>query len=129
MFALSLGDVYTFGPTFRAENSNTSRHVAEFWMIEPEMAFCDLVGNMELGQSLIKYLVGFVIDNCAEDLDLLPDLSIKTLMKTLDNIVSSDFLRIPYKEAIDILLKSKQSFEFDLAVRIRSSIRTRTLSD
>jgi asparaginyl-tRNA synthetase len=62
--------VYTFGPTFRAENSNTSRHVAEFWMIEPEMAFCDLVGNMDLGEALIKHLVGFVIDNCAEDLDL-----------------------------------------------------------
>jgi asparaginyl-tRNA synthetase len=84
-------------------------------MIEPEMAFCDLVGNMELGQSLIKYLVGFVIDNCAEDLDIFARFVDKTLMKTLDNIVSSDFIRIAYKEAIDILLNSKQSFEFDLA--------------
>ena len=70
MLALSLGDVYTFGPTFRAENSNTSRHVAEFWMIEPEMAFCDLDGNMSLGEDLIKDLVSFTMDQCMEDLDL-----------------------------------------------------------
>jgi asparaginyl-tRNA synthetase len=114
MFALSLGDVYTFGPTFRAENSNTRRHVAEFWMIEPEMAFCDLVGNMDLGESLIKSLVSFVIDNCAEDLNLFARFVDQSLMKTLDNVVSSDFLRIPYDEVIEILTQSKQSFEFDL---------------
>ena len=115
MFALSLGDVYTFGPTFRAENSNTSRHVAEFWMIEPEMAFCDLLGNMDLGEAFIKHLVGFIIENCSEDIDLFARFVDKTLMKTLENIISSEFLRIPYKEAIHILLGSKESFEYALA--------------
>lgn len=115
MFALSLGDVYTFGPTFRAENSNTSRHVAEFWMIEPEMAFCDLIGNMELGEDLIKYLISFTIDRCAEDLDLFARFVDKKLMYTLNNIVSSDFERVPYKEAVTILSHSKQSFDFDVA--------------
>ena len=112
MLALSLGDVYTFGPTFRAENSNTSRHVAEFWMIEPEMAFCDLDGNISLGEDLIKYLVSFAMDHCMEDLDLFARFVEKTLIKTLENIVSSDFARIPYKEAVDILLGSKHSFDF-----------------
>ena len=115
MFALALGDVYTFGPTFRAENSNTSRHVAEFWMIEPEMAFCDLAGNMDLGEALIKHLVRFAIDTCADDLNLFARFVDKTLMKTLENIISSDFFRIPYKDAIDILLGSKESFEFNLS--------------
>ncbi|MBC2711342.1 MAG: asparagine--tRNA ligase [Desulfosarcina sp.] len=115
MFALSLGDVYTFGPTFRAENSNTSRHVAEFWMIEPEMAFCDLTGNMDLGETLIKYLITFAIDNCAEDLDLFARFVDKTLMKTLENIVSSDYVHLPYKDAIDILLGANESFEFEVA--------------
>jgi asparaginyl-tRNA synthetase len=112
MFALALGDVYTFGPTFRAENSNTSRHVAEFWMIEPEMAFCDLTGNMALGESLIKYLIQFSIDNCTEDLDLFARFVDKNLMKTLENIVNSDFIRLAYKEAVDILINSKMNFEF-----------------
>ncbi|WP_372683265.1 asparagine--tRNA ligase [Desulfosarcina sp.] len=115
MFALALGDVYTFGPTFRAENSNTSRHVAEFWMIEPEMAFCDLAGNMDLGEAIIKHLVGFTIDNCSEDLDIFARFVDRALMKTLENIISSDFLRIPYKEAIDLLIGSKESFEYPLA--------------
>lgn len=114
MFALALGDVYTFGPTFRAENSNTSRHVAEFWMIEPEMAFCDLTGNMDLGEALIKHLVGFTIDNCAEDIDLFARFVDRSLMKTLENIMSSDFLRLPYKEAIKILIESEESFEYPL---------------
>lgn len=115
MFALSLGDVYTFGPTFRAENSNTSRHVAEFWMIEPEMAFCDLAGNMALGEKLIKYLVGYAIDNCAQDLDLFARFVDKTLMKRLESIVSSEFVRLPYKDAVDILRDSKESFIFEVA--------------
>jgi asparaginyl-tRNA synthetase len=114
MFALSLGDVYTFGPTFRAENSNTSRHVAEFWMIEPEMAFCDLNGNMKLGESLIKQLVTFAIDHCAEDLDLFARFVDKQLMATLENIAASDFEQLPYMEAIDILLNSKESFYFPI---------------
>jgi asparaginyl-tRNA synthetase len=112
MFALALGDVYTFGPTFRAENSNTSRHVAEFWMIEPEMAFCDLVGNMDLGEALIKNLIRFAIDACSQDLELFARFVDKQLMATLDNIISSDFERIPYKEAVDILLKTNKDFTY-----------------
>jgi len=114
MFSLALGDVYTFGPTFRAENSNTSRHVAEFWMIEPEMAFCDLTGNMDVGESFIKHLIQFAIDNCAEDLNLFARFVDKTLIKTLENIINSDFIRLPYKEAIDILINSKNRFEFEV---------------
>ncbi len=114
MFALALGDVYTFGPTFRAENSNTSRHVAEFWMIEPEMAFCDLNGNMDLGESLIKYLIQFTMDHCAQDLELFARFVDKQLMPTLENIVFSDFERLPYQEAVDILLASKTSFSFPI---------------
>jgi len=114
MLALSLGDVYTFGPTFRAENSNTSRHVAEFWMVEPEMAFCDLVGNMQLGEDLIKFLVTWIIDHCAEDLNLFARFVDKTLMPTLENIVSSNFVRLPYKDAVDILKTSGQKFEYEV---------------
>jgi asparaginyl-tRNA synthetase len=110
MFALSLGDVYTFGPTFRAENSNTRRHAAEFWMIEPEMAFCDLVGNMDLVEDLIKNLIRFVMDHCPDDLALFARFVDKTLMATLDNIVTSEFERLPYRDAVAILEKSGQSF-------------------
>jgi len=112
MLALSLGDVYTFGPTFRAENSNTSRHVAEFWMVEPEMAFCDLAGNMQLGEDLIKFLVSWIIDNCADDLNLFASFVDKTLMPTLENIVSSEFIRLPYTEAVDILDSSGKKFDY-----------------
>ncbi len=115
MFALSLGDVYTFGPTFRAENSNTSRHVAEFWMIEPEMAFCDLDGNMDIAETFVKHLVSFAMENCMEDLTLFSRFVDKTLQKTLENISSANFARIPYEEAVDILLGSKTSFEFDVS--------------
>jgi asparaginyl-tRNA synthetase len=112
MLALSLGDVYTFGPTFRAENSNTSRHVAEFWMVEPEMAFCDLVGNMDLGEALIKETLQQTMDACEEDINLFARFVDKSLMTTLDNIITSEFIRIPYKEAIDILLNATESFQF-----------------
>ncbi len=115
MLALSLGDVYTFGPTFRAENSNTSRHVAEFWMVEPEMAFCDLAGNMQLGEDLSKFLVTWIIDNCSEDLDLFARFVDKTLMPTLDNIVSSEFVRLPYTDAVEILTKSGEKFDYDVS--------------
>ncbi len=114
MFALALGDVYTFGPTFRAENSNTSRHVAEFWMIEPEMAFCDLIGNMALGETLVKHLISFALDQCSQDLDLFARFVDQGLMQTLDNIVSSEFERVPYQTAIDILAHSKKSFDFQV---------------
>ncbi len=115
MFALSLGDVYTFGPTFRAENSNTTRHAAEFWMIEPEMSFCDNEGNMDLGESLIKYLITYIFDHCPDDLQLFGKFVDKTLPATLETIAASDFTRIPYREAIDILKKCSKKFEYEVA--------------
>ncbi len=115
MFALSLGDVYTFGPTFRAENSNTRRHAAEFWMVEPEMAFCDLTGNMDLGEEMIKYLAVFVMDECREDLELFAKWVNKHLMPTLENIASSKFIRLPYGEAVDILQNSGNKFDYPIS--------------
>ncbi len=114
MFALALGDVYTFGPTFRAENSNTSRHVAEFWMLEPEMAFCDLNQNMDHGEKLIKTLTRHVMKNCEEDLSLFTRFVDKSLSSTLDSLINSEYARITYEEAIDVLLKSNKKFEFKL---------------
>ncbi len=111
-FCLSLGDVYTFGPTFRSENSNTSRHMSEFWMIEPEILFGDLQDDMKLGQEFIQYLVNYTMDECAEDLELFARYVDKNLMSTLENIVDNDFIRLPYTEAVDLLLKSNQKFEF-----------------
>lgn len=112
MFALSLGDVYTFGPTFRAENSNTSRHAAEFWMIEPEMAFCDLNENMDLAEEFIKYIITNIIKRRNSDINLFANFVDKNLMTTLNLILSNKFERIKYKEAIEILLKSGKNFDF-----------------
>lgn len=114
MFALALGDVYTFGPTFRAENSNTSRHVAEFWMVEPEMAFCDLNGNMDLGEEIIKFLTGFILDACRDDIELFAKYVDKQLMTTLNNVAESEFERISYTTAAEILKQSGKSFEFEI---------------
>jgi asparaginyl-tRNA synthetase len=111
-FCQSLGNVYTFGPTFRAENSNTSRHVSEFWMIEPEMAFANLEDNMNLGEEMIRHLVKFTINECADDLALFANFVDKTLMQTLENIADNDFIRLPYTEATEILQVSKSKFEF-----------------
>ncbi len=112
MLALALGDVYTFGPTFRAENSNTRRHAAEFWMVEPEMAFCDLEGCMDLAQELIQYVIRFVLDSCAQDIELFARFVDKKLLSTLKNISQSQFKRLDYKKAIDILNQAGQKFEF-----------------
>ena len=109
---LALGNVYTFGPTFRSENSNTSRHMAEFWMIEPELAFADLDDDMDLGEEFIRYLVNHVVNNCAEDLHLFSSFVNKNLSKTLEIISNKQFIRIPYSDSIDILKKSNQDFEF-----------------
>lgn len=114
MFALALGDVYTFGPTFRAENSNTRRHVAEFWMVEPEMAFCDLTGNMDFAEEMIKYLVASLMEECLDDLELFAKFVDKGLMSTLENVASSDYTRLSYEEAVEILSKSGKKFEFDI---------------
>jgi asparaginyl-tRNA synthetase len=116
MFALSLGDVYTFGPTFRAENSNTRRHVAEFWMVEPEMAFCDLNDNMNLAEEMIKYLITHIQTACVEDIDLFARFVEKDLTSQLDMIAASDFERLPYREAVEHLLESGKKFEFPVAI-------------
>jgi len=111
-FCLSLGKVYTFGPTFRSENSNTSRHMAEFWMIEPEIAFADLHDNMALGEEMIRYLTNFVMQECGEDLELFARFVDKTLLQRLENIVENDFIRLPYTEAVEILEQSNQKFDY-----------------
>jgi asparaginyl-tRNA synthetase len=112
MFALSLGDVYTFGPTFRAENSNTRRHAAEFWMIEPESAFCDNHGNMDLAEALIKALITHVFEHCEADLELFARFVDKSLISTLQGIRDAEFLRLPYREAVDLLQQSGETFEY-----------------
>lgn len=111
-FATALSNVYTFGPTFRAENSNTSRHLAEFWMIEPEMAFCDLNGNMQLAEEFLKSIFSDVLTNCPVDMQFFNDRIDNTVLDTLKHIVDSDFVRLSYTEAVEILKKSGESFEF-----------------
>ena len=111
-FACALSKVYTFGPTFRAENSNTSRHANEFWMIEPEMAFCDLNGDMDLAEEIVKYLIVDLRESCAEELGLFAKFVDKDLHTRLDFVVERKFQRVPYTEAIDLLKKSGEKFEF-----------------
>ncbi len=110
--AMALGEIYTFGPTFRAENSNTPRHLAEFWMIEPEMAFYEIKENMDLAEEFIKYLVKYALENCAEDLKFLNDMFDKELIARLNSVVETDFVRLSYTEGVDILMKSGEKFEF-----------------
>lgn len=112
--ALGLGRVYSFGPTFRAENSNTPRHAAEFWMIEPEMAFADIKDLMELAEDLVKYVVRHVLEKCAPDVELFDKFVDTGLMDRLRNMVDQEFARIPYAEAIEILKKSGVDFEFSV---------------
>ncbi len=114
LFALALGDIYTFGPTFRSENSNTSRHAAEFWMVEPEMAFCNLDEDMDSAENFIKFLVEFAIKNCDQDLELFAKFVDKNLMNTLETIVSKKFIRLPYTEAVSILKQSGKKFNYDV---------------
>jgi len=111
-YALALGSVYTFGPTFRAENSNTSRHLAEFWMLEPEMAFCDLDDNMNLAEEMLQYLVRVALEECSDDIDLFGRFIDKNLISRLTGILNNPFTRITYTEAIDELQKSGRTFEF-----------------
>lgn len=113
--ATALGKIYTFGPTFRAENSNTPRHLAEFWMIEPEMAFYDINDNMELAEDFIKHLVQYALDNCAEDLQFLNDMFDKGLIERLKGVVNTSFQRLEYTDGIDILLKSGKKFEYPVS--------------
>ncbi len=113
--ALSLGKIYTFGPTFRAENSNTPRHLAEFWMIEPEVAFNDLEDNMNLAEDFLKYLIRYALDNCMDDLQFLNNMWDKELLDRLNFVLNNSFVRLKYTEAIDILLQAKKKFEFPVA--------------
>ena len=113
-FACALTKVYTFGPTFRAENSNTSRHASEFWMIEPEMAFCDLTGNMDLAEELVKYLIADARKQCPEELELLAKFVDKELLVRLDFVIELPFQRITYTEAIELLKRSGEKFEFPI---------------
>jgi len=113
-FALALSKVYTFGPTFRAENSNTSRHASEFWMIEPEMAFCDLNGNMNLAEEFVKYLIADAKHHCSDEMELFARFVDKELLPRLDFVVERPFQRIAYADAVDLLKKSAETFEFPI---------------
>ena len=111
-FAMAFGNVYTFGPTFRAENSNTQRHAAEFWMIEPEMAFCDLKGDMDVAEAMIKYVIREVMKKCPQELDFFNSFVDKGLKERLEHVASSDFGRVTYTEAVEILEKNNDKFDY-----------------
>ena len=111
-FAMAFGDVYTFGPTFRAENSNTARHAAEFWMIEPEMAFCDLDGDLEVMEAMVKHIIRRVMERCPDDLAFFNSFVDKGLLERLQHVESSDFGRVTYTEAVKLLKESGQKFDY-----------------
>ncbi len=112
LFASAFSDIYTFGPTFRAENSNTSRHASEFWMIEPERAFCDLAGNCDLAEDFLRYMVGYALEHCREDLDFFDQRIEKGLIDKLQGLHKAEFHRVSYTDAVAQLRKSGQKFEF-----------------
>jgi asparaginyl-tRNA synthetase len=112
IFALAFKDIYTFGPTFRAENSNTPRHLAEFWMVEPEMAFCDLAGDMKLAEEFLKFIIQEVLDKCADDLEFFNKRIDNTVLETLEHVAASEFAHATYTEAIEILEKAGRNWEF-----------------
>ena len=111
-FAMAFGNVYTFGPTFRAENSNTQRHAAEFWMIEPEMAFCDLAGDMDVAEAMIKHIIRRVLERCPDEIDFFNSFVDKGLRERLEHVASSDFGRVSYTEAVEILKKNNDKFDY-----------------
>ncbi|MBN7574396.1 MULTISPECIES: asparagine--tRNA ligase [Clostridium] len=114
-FALAFRNIYTFGPTFRAENSNTTRHAAEFWMIEPEIAFADLQDDMELAENMLKYVIKYVMDECPEELEFFNQFVDKGLLERLNHVVSSDFAKVTYAEAVEILQKCGKKFDYDVS--------------
>ena len=114
-FAMAFRNVYTFGPTFRAENSNTARHAAEFWMIEPEMAFADLEDNMEVAEEMLKYIIQYVLDNAPEEMEFFNSFVDKGLLDRLHNILNNDFGRVTYTDAVDLLIKSGKKFEYPVS--------------
>lgn len=111
-FAMAFKNVYTFGPTFRAENSNTARHAAEFWMIEPEIAFADLKDDMRLAEDMMKYVINYVLENAKEEMEFFNNFIDKGLLERLENVVNSDFGVVTYTEAVDLLQKSKEQFQY-----------------
>ena len=111
-YALAFGKVYTFGPTFRAENSNTPRHAAEFWMIEPEMSFCDLAGDMDVAENMIKFVVSYILENCTDEIGFFNKFYDKGLIERLEKLVNAEFIRVEYTRAIEILEKNNNKFEF-----------------
>lgn len=111
-FAMAFGDIYTFGPTFRAENSNTQRHAAEFWMIEPEMAFADLDDDLECMEAMVKYIINTVLERCPQEMEFCNKFVDKGLLERLQNVVSNDFGRVTYTEAVELLRNSDQKFDF-----------------
>ncbi len=111
-FAMAFGDVYTFGPTFRAENSNTQRHAAEFWMIEPEMAFCDLAGDMDVAEAMIKHIIRTVMEKCPQEMAFFNSFVDKGLIERLEHVASSDFGRVSYTEAVELLKKNNDKFDY-----------------
>ncbi|MEM9266236.1 MAG: asparagine--tRNA ligase [Cyanobacteria bacterium P01_F01_bin.13] len=115
IMAMAFTNVYTFGPTFRAENSNTSRHLAEFWMMEPEMAFCDLEGNMDLAEEFLKFVFKRVLEDCADDMEFFNKRIDKTVLETADNIINNEFERITYTDAIKLLEKCDKKFEYPIS--------------
>ncbi len=112
IMATAFSNVYTFGPTFRAENSNTSRHLAEFWMVEPEMAFCDLEGDMDLAEAFLKYIFSYVLEKCPEDMQFFNDRIDNSVLTTAENIIQNEFERVTYTQAVELLLKSDRTFEY-----------------
>ena len=111
-FAMAYKKIYTFGPTFRTENSNTKTHANEFWMIEPEIAFCDLAGLMDIEEEMLKYIVSYVLERCSDEIDFFDKFVSKGLREKLEKLVSSHFTRITHHEAVDILLKADKKWEF-----------------
>ena len=111
-FAMAFGDVYTFGPTFRAEKSNTTRHAAEFWMIEPEMAFCDLKGDMDVAEAMIKFIINTVLEKCPDEINFFNSFVDKGLKERLEHVASSDFGRVTYTEAVEILKQNNDKFDY-----------------
>ncbi|MGN1098299.1 MAG: asparagine--tRNA ligase, partial [Clostridia bacterium] len=113
--AMALGSVYTFGPTFRAENSNTPRHGAEFWMVEPEIAFADLDDDAALAEDMLKYIIKYVMDNAPEEMEFFNKFVDKGLIERLNGVINSDFARVTYTEAVDLLLKSGEKFDYPVS--------------
>lgn len=114
-YAMAFRNIYTFGPTFRAENSNTTRHAAEFWMIEPEMAFADLVDDMDIAEEMLKYIIKYVLENAPEEMAFFNQFVDKDLLNRLENVLNSDFGRVTYTEAIEILSKNNDNFDYKVS--------------